>query len=214
MVFPLHEDPITAGRLQYNQGIRFYLPRPHTKKLVISGSFTMEWGGEEWSQLVQAWSCNPVSARWKPRSEFGIQSGIWVRTGIVRILYACSIYISPWLNIDLHAGHHQLFAHIQRCFLTRASWQKCIHQSQCPGNVTHEQVIGWGGHKCWHLDTVQESVRNWLMASLYQPWDRCFHGVGWRLQPSEDLPDVSLGRTDSFPWSLATVFCRNTWTRT
>jgi hypothetical protein len=33
----------------------------------------MEWTGDEENELVHAWSCNPVSMRWKPRSASHIQ---------------------------------------------------------------------------------------------------------------------------------------------
>jgi len=89
--FPLHEDARTARQVKCNLVIRACLPWPHTKNWVIWGSFSMEWEGDERNEQVLAWSCNPVSMRRKPRSASHIQSRNGVHTGIVRILYVCSI---------------------------------------------------------------------------------------------------------------------------
>jgi len=64
------------------------------------------------------------------------------------------------------------------------------------------------------LGTVQEAARNKLLEGLYLQWDRYFQRVGCWLRHSEDPLDVSLGRTDSSIWSLATVFSQETWTST
>ena len=64
------------------------------------------------------------------------------------------------------------------------------------------------------MDAVKEAARNECLVGLYPPRDRYFQGVGCRPQLSGDLLDVSLGRTASSIRSLATVFCRETWTST
>jgi len=67
------------------------LPRPHTKKYVIWGSFSMEWKGDEGNEPGPDWSCNPVPMRRKPRSASHIELCNLVHMAIVRILYVCSI---------------------------------------------------------------------------------------------------------------------------
>jgi len=81
---------------------------------VIWGSFSMEWEGDEGNDPVPEWSCNPVSTRWKPQSVSYVQSRTWVLTGIVRILYVCSIYKSQWCSIVLDGGCLASFSHLQR----------------------------------------------------------------------------------------------------
>jgi len=93
----------------------------------------MEWEGDEGNELGPAWSCNPVSMRCKLHSASHIQSCKWVHTGIIRILYVCSIQFSQCCNFVLHGGHLASFSHFQRCFLTQASQAKCEPQANTLG---------------------------------------------------------------------------------
>jgi len=201
-------------RLDKYNAIWLSVPAYHDLTLTSKswGRFWMGWEGDEGNESVPVWSCNPDSMRRKPRSASRIQSHNWVHMGSVRILYVCSIYISRWCNIELHGGCLASFSYLQRCFLTRLSRQQGEGQRQYPENGTRKEAKGRWANKCWTLDTVQEAAPNEHLAGLYQLRDRCFEGVGYRLQLSEDPPDVSLGQTDSSIRSLATVFCHATWT--
>jgi len=174
----------------------------------------MEWERDERNEPVPAWSCNPVSTWCKPRWASHIQLRNWVHRGIVSILYVCSKYISRWCNIEVYGGCLALFSHLERCFLTQASKQQGDDQSQWPTNGTSKEAKGRRRNKCWNLYAVQEVAQNECLAGLYQPQDRCFQWVGCRLQLSKNPLDVSLVQTDSFIWSLAKVFCWETWAST
>jgi len=99
-------------------------------------------------------------------------------------------------------------------FLSREGRQKGKGHSQCLENGARAEAKGRRGNKCWIMDAIQDAARNERPAGFYQPRDRCFEGVRCRLQLSKDPFDVSLGQIDSSILSLATVFCRETWTRT
>jgi len=170
--------------------------------------------GDEGNEPVPAWSCNPVSARWKPRSASHIQLRNRVHIGFVWILYVCSIYISAWCSIELHWGHLGSISHCQRYFLTRLSQAPGEGQSQCAENVTPKAAKGRQGNKYCNLDAIQDAVQNERLAGLHQPRDRYFQGVSWSLQHSRDPLDVALDRTDSSIRSLATVFFQAPWTST
>jgi len=88
---PLHEDVRMARQVQCNMFIYACFPRPHTKHEGLWGTFQMQWEGDEKNEPVHDWSCNPVSMRRKPRSASHIHLRNWVHTGIVSILYVCSI---------------------------------------------------------------------------------------------------------------------------